>query len=114
MPADLAADLAAGLRDGHEPDGSCSWADALEAMERYVTGVRAALERGEEMPAPHAVALPVAPLPRDLAPRARVLLAAQRDVEVALRERVGILGHAMRHEPLARRAAISLYLDRSA
>jgi hypothetical protein len=83
-------------------------------MERYVEGVRAALEHGDTMPPATVRALPTSPLPRDLAQRARILLAAQDDVEVALRERVGMLGAAMRRDPLARRAAISLYLDRSA
>ena len=90
------------------------WDLALERMECYVNQVRAALEGGGELPTGTAPAAPRAPLPDALGPRARILLAAQRDVEVALRERVGILGAAMRRDPLAQRAAISLYLDRSA
>ncbi|MHB1784140.1 MAG: hypothetical protein ACYCTE_15895 [Acidimicrobiales bacterium] len=90
------------------------WGHVLDEMESYVRRVRASLEHGAPMPGATAPALPDAQLPPPLAPRARVLLAAQRDVEVALRERVGILGAAMRRDPLAQRAAISLYLDRTA
>lgn len=99
-----------------EPTGrpARDWAHVLDEMESYVDGVRASLEHGAPMPSSTAPALPDALLPSPLAPRARVLLAAQRDVEVALRERVGILGAAMRRDPLARSAAVALYLDRSA
>ena len=98
-----------------QPAGSLEcWTGVLEEMEHFLRGVRSALEHGAAIPAVTVPPLPEVPLPEELAPRARILHAAQHDLEVALRERVGILGAAMRRDPLARRAAISLYLDRSA
>ncbi len=91
-----------------------AWSAALDAGEQWVAQARASLESGGPMPGAGLVAFPEVPPPGELDSRARLLSVAQRDLEIALRERVAILGAAMCDEPAATRTAIALYFDRSA
>ncbi len=93
---------------------SPSWEEALVKLERHVAEIRAGLERSGSMPEPYRVALPDAPLPAELEARAKQVLAEQRDLEVALRERMGIISGAMHRDPHLRRAMVALYLDKTA
>ncbi len=91
-----------------------AWIDTIEAMEAHLAEIRSGLEGTAPMPPPQTVRVPSAPLPPSLERRARTLQGAQQDLEIALRERVGILGAAIHREPEAVRTAISLYIDRRA
>ncbi len=91
-----------------------AWDETLDSMARHVEEIRSGLLRKSPMPPGYTVATPGTPLPAALRERAVLVASAQRDVEIALRERVGILAAAMHREPLATRAAISLYIDRRA
>ncbi len=95
-------------------DRARAWSAALDAGERWVADARASLECGGPMPGADLVSFPDVPPPGELAPRARLLHGAQSDLEIALRERVSMLGAAIRSYPTATRAVIALYLDRSA
>ena len=97
-----------------EPAGAPTWEEALALLERHVAEIRTGLEHSAAMPEPYRVPLPDAPLPAGLEGRARRILAEQRDLEVAIRERMGIISGAMHRDPHLRRAMISLYLDTGA
>ena len=90
------------------------WEEALELMAVHLDELREGLQGLRPMPVASSVVVPPTPMPQALRARARLLLAAQHDLEVVLRERVGILGAALHREPQALRAALSLYLDRCA
>jgi len=90
-----------------------AWADALDAMERHLNELRAGLEHGAPMPPPYVVHTPPGKLPAALADRARSISVAQKDLEIALRERVSLLGAAL-HRPPANENAVSFYVDRRA
>ncbi len=90
------------------------WDEALDLMAAHLEELREGLQGLQPMPAASSVRVPPDPMPPALRERARLLLAAQGDLEVVLRERVGILGAALHREPLGTRAALALYLDRCA
>ncbi len=79
-----------------------------------MAAVRAALEGRAPFSGADPVEFPSEPLPPELATRVRLLLGGHADVEVALRERIAMLGAAIHRDPVASRAVIALYLDRSA
>ncbi|MCU1493775.1 MAG: hypothetical protein JWO62_1539 [Acidimicrobiaceae bacterium] len=99
---------------GRRATAERSWEQALDDMEHHLDEVRAALERRGVLAEPYTVEGPATPMPQHLLERAKLLLAGQRDVEIVLRERVGILDAALHRDPLAAHAVVSLYLDRSA
>lgn len=96
------------------PERAAEWARALDAMEQHLEEIRASLFGRAPMPEPYCVAVPSTPIPDALVPRARVLVVGQEDIEIALRERVGILGAALHRDAEGARAEICCYVDRIA
>lgn len=67
-----------------------SWEVALERLQDHLDQIRAGLTVFA-LPEPSIVELPAGPLPPALVTRARRLLDEQRDLEVAVRERMGVV-----------------------
>jgi hypothetical protein len=78
--------------DSPEASSHVLWSNALDSMERHVNQITAALHGSERFPGEFATQIPGVPLPVNLAPRAQLLVARQRDVEIELRRRAGVLG----------------------
>jgi hypothetical protein len=91
-----------------------SWDETLDAVERHIAEIHDALAGRARMPEPYTVLGPSMPLPQRLAERAGLLLAAERDLEAALRTRVGTLAAALHRVPGGERSPGALYVDRFA
>lgn len=87
------------------------WAPTLEAMELHLEEIRAGLTAGL-LPIPYEVPSPDCPVPPSLSRRALRLLAAQRDLEEALRERMASLRTALSGALSTGLAPDPVYVDR--
>ncbi len=86
------------------------WEQTLDALEAHHGEIRAGLALGA-LPEPYAVAMPQVPFPPQLADRARVLQAAQREIEDEVRERLSLIGTVLSGAfPAA--PPVAYYLDR--
>ena len=92
------------------PENEAAWAAALEAMELHLDEVRAGLEVGF-LPSPYSVAAPDSPVPVSLAQRALRLVAAQHDLEEALRERMATLSSVLSGSFQGAPAPMPAYMD---
>lgn len=95
-----------------ERDGSgeeATWKGVLDALEAHLETIRAGLDAAC-LPPPYQVPVPGGPVPPRLLGRARRILAAQHDLEAALRERLSVLSGVLLGS--SRRAPSPLYLDR--
>ncbi|MDA8295480.1 MAG: hypothetical protein M0004_02620 [Actinomycetota bacterium] len=67
-----------------------AWATALDRLQDHLDAIRGGLTVFS-LPEPSTVALPDGPVPAALVARARRLLDEQRDLEAALRDRMGVV-----------------------
>lgn len=92
-------------------DGT-SWETVLDELQERLRRYQRALQGRSPLPEPYTVPELDEPMPAHLLPRARMILAGQRDVEYQLRARMGAVAEALsaaRH-PLA--PPVPVFVDR--
>lgn len=99
------------VTDTGSPESERAWGAALDAMELHLDEIRAGLEVGF-LPNPYTVRPPETLMPASLSRRALRLVAAQHDLEEALRERMAVLASLLSGAFASGPAPDPVYVDR--
>ncbi|HMD45959.1 MAG TPA: hypothetical protein VKG43_07360 [Acidimicrobiales bacterium] len=94
------------------PADLSTWVGVLEVLEGRLAEYWRALSGQAPMPDPFSVPEGLGPLPPALVARARTLLAGQREVELQIRTRLGVLGDLLAGGGPLRVGGEPAYLDR--
>lgn len=91
-------------------DRTAAWEAVLDELQQRLVRYQRALQGAGPMPEPYVPPELAGPMPSHLAPRARLILAGQRDVEYQLRARMGALSAAL--DTAGRPVPAPRYVDR--